>query len=163
MDIAHLKDRLNEKISYLVSFGIVFDRTQKISRIITKARTGLNAAKVMARDRMSQRNMALLFHMLFISQVDYGFRMLTLSNTQLSRHKVMRTILGCTRNTPAFVMYCVLGLCAINERHKLAQFKGYLRVRVYGDNQHPLHEIWTSYQNKTRARHRLDSTSSAYH
>ena len=37
--------------------------------------------KVMSRDRMPQRNMPLFFNMLVISQVDYGFRMLTLSNT----------------------------------------------------------------------------------
>ena len=91
----------------------------------------------------------------------HGFRMLKLSNTQLSRHKGTRTILGCTKNTPASVMWCVLGLRAIKERHKLAQFKDYLRV--CGDHQHPLHKIWTSYQNKTRARHRFDDTSSAYH
>ena len=115
----------------------------------------------MARDRMPQRDMALHFRMLFISQADYGFRMLKLSNTQLSRHKGTRTILGCTKNTPASVMWCVLGLRAIKERHKLAQFKDYLRV--CGDHQHPLHKIWTSYQNKTRARHRFDDTSSVYH
>ena len=133
-----------ENLRYL---GIVFDRTlcgkAHISRIITKARRGLNAVKVMARDRMPQRNLALLFDMLVLSQVDYGFGILTLSNMQLGRLDViqnegMRTILGCTRDTSAAAMRYVLGLPAMKERHKLAQVKAYLKVCA--DPQHPLHE-----------------------
>ena len=110
--------------------GIVFDRTPngnaQISRIITKARRGLNTLKVMSRDRMPQRNMPLFFNMLVISQVDYGFRMLTLSNTQLGRHKCMRTILSYTRNTPASAMWGVFEPRVIKERHKHAQLKDYI-------------------------------------
>lgn len=127
--------------------GIVFDRTLSgkahISRTITKARRGLNAVKVMARDRMPQRNLVLLFEMLVLSQVDYGFGMLTLSNTQLGRLDViqnegMRTILGCTKDTSAAAMRYVLGFPTMKERHKLAQVKAYLKVCA--DPQHPLHE-----------------------
>ena len=134
-----------------------FYRTQKISRIITKARTGINAAKVMARDRMPQRNMALHFRLLFISRFQNAE---TLQHTTQQAQRYTNNS-RLQKNTPASVMWCVLGLRAIKERHKLAQFKDYLRV--CGDHQHPLHKIWTSYQNKTRARHRFDDTSSVYH
>ena len=84
--------------------GIVFDRTPngnaQISRIITKARRGLNTLKVVARDRVPLRKMPLFVDMLVILQVDYGFRMLTLSNT----HSV--DMQGCKRNTPAVVIKC---------------------------------------------------------
>ena len=84
--------------------GIVFDRTlngnTQISRIITKARRCLNTLKVVARDRVPQRKMPLFFDMLVILQVDYGFRMLTLSNT----HSV--DMQGCKRNTPVVVIKC---------------------------------------------------------
>ena len=78
---------------------------------------------------MPQRNMPLFFNMLVISQVGYGFRMLTLSNT----HSV--GIKGYTRNTPANVMWYELWLRAIKERHKVAHFKDY--QRVWGDPQYP--------------------------
>ena len=92
---------------------------------------------------MPQRNLALLFDMLVLSQVDYGFGMLTLSNSQLGRLDViqnegMRTILGCTRDTSAAAMRYVLGLPTMKERHKLAQVKAYLKVCA--DPQHPLHD-----------------------
>ena len=127
--VRQLTIKKEDNLHYL---GVVFDlklnHCAQISRIITKSRRGLNALKVMTRDRMSQRNLPLLFDMLVISQVDYGFGMLTLSNIQLCRHEGMRTIQRCTRNTPVAVMWYVLGLRAIKESHKLAQFKDYLRV-----------------------------------
>ena len=56
---------------------MIFDRTlrgkEHISSIITKARRGFNAVKVMARDVMPQRILVLLFELLVLSQVDYGF------------------------------------------------------------------------------------------
>ena len=104
---------------------------------------------------MPQRNMPLFFNMLVISQVDYGFRMLTLSNTHLVGIK------GYTRKTPASVMWYELWLRAIKERHKVAHFKDY--QRVWGDPQYTPHDTWTSDQDTTHARHRLDDTSSAYY
>ena len=61
--------------------GLIFDRTlsgrEHISRLVMKARKGLNVVKLMARDGMSQRILCLLFDMLVLSQVDYGFGLLT--------------------------------------------------------------------------------------
>ena len=127
--VRQLTIKKEDNLHYL---GVVFDlklnHCAQISRIITKSRRGLNALNVMTRDRMSQRNLPLLFDMLVISQVDYSFGMLTLSNIQLCRHEGMRTIQRCIRNTPLALMWYVLGLRAIKESHKLAQFKDYLRV-----------------------------------
>ena len=47
--------------------------------MVIKARKGLNVIKVMARDEMPQRILCLLFDMLVLSQVDYGFGILKLS------------------------------------------------------------------------------------
>ena len=143
----------NSRRQYLgIFFNSTLNGNAKISRIITKARRGLNTLKVMSIDRMPQRNMPLFFDMLVISQVDYGFRMLTLSNT----HSV--GIKGYTRNTPASVMWYELWLRAIKERHKVAHFKDY--QRVWGDPQYPPHDTWTSDQDTTNARHRYDDQGS---
>ena len=126
--------------------GLIFDRTlsgrEHISRLETKARKGLNAVKLMARDGMPQRILCLLFDMLVLSQVDYGLGLLTLSKTQLARLDViqnegMRAILGCTKDTAAAAMRYVLGLPAMKERHRLAQVKAYLKVCA--DTSNPLH------------------------
>ena len=79
--------------------------------------------------------------MLVLSQVDYGFGLLTLPKTQLQRIDViqnegMKAIL----NTAAAAMRYVLGLPAIKERHKLAHVNTYLKVCA--DTKHPLHEIF---------------------
>ena len=97
----------------------------------------------MARDRIPQRNLALLFDMLMLSQVYYGFEFLTLSNMQLGRLDVIqnegiRTILSCTKGNLAAAMRYVIGLPAMKERHRLAQVKAYLKVCA--DPQHPLHK-----------------------
>ena len=97
----------------------------------------------MARDGMPQRTLVLLFELLVLSQVDYGFGLLTLSKTQIARLDViqnegMRAILGCTRDTSTSAMRYVLGLPCMKERHKLAQVKAYLKVCA--DPQHPLHD-----------------------
>ena len=132
-----------ESLRYL---GIVFDRTlcgrEHITRVITKARRGLNAVKVMARDRMPQRALVLMLDMLVLSQIDYGFGILTLSKTQIKRLEViqnegMRAVLGCTRDTSAAAMRHLLGLPNMEERHKLAQVKAFLKVCA--DPKHPLH------------------------
>ena len=126
--------------------GIVLDRTlcgkEHISRVITKARRGLNAVKVMASDRMPQTALVLMFDMLVISQIEYGFGILTLSSTQIKRLEViqnegMRAVLGCTKDTSAAAMRHVLGLPNMEERHKLAQVKSFLKVCA--DPKHPLH------------------------
>ena len=127
--------------------GLIFDRTlsgrEHISRLVMKARKGLNVVKLMARDGMSQRILCLLFDMLVLSQVDYGFGLLTLSKTQLNRLDViqnegMRAILGCTKDTAAAAMRHGLGYCTMQERHKLAQVKAYLKVCA--DTKNPLHD-----------------------
>ena len=50
-----------------------------------KARKKLNVVKLMARDGMPQRILCLLFDMLVLSKVDYGFGLFTLSKT---RHRI---------------------------------------------------------------------------
>ena len=76
--------RREQLLRYL---GIIFDRTlcgkEHISRIITKARRGLNAVKVMARDGMPQRTLVLLFELQVLPQVYYGFGLLTLPKYKL--------------------------------------------------------------------------------
>ena len=80
--------------------------------------------------------------MLVLSQVDYGFGLLTMSKTQLQRlviqNESMRVILGFTKDTAGAAMRYVLGLPAMKERHKLAQIKAYLKVCA--DTKHPLHD-----------------------
>ena len=98
--------------------------------------------KVMARDRMPQRALVLMLDMLVLSQIDYGFGILTLSKTQIKRLEViqnegMRAVLGCTRDTSAAAMRHLLGLPNMEERHKLAQVKAFLKVCA--DPKHPLH------------------------
>ena len=102
------------------------------AQFLTKARRGLNAVKVMARDIMPQRNLSLLVDMLVLSHVDYVFRILTLSNTQLGRlnaiqNEGMSLILGLTRNMSTAAIRYVLGLPAMRERNKLAQVSESLR------------------------------------
>ena len=57
--------------------GIVFDRSlsgkDHISRVVSKARKGLNALKVMAYMNMPQRILLILYQTLVLSVVDYGF------------------------------------------------------------------------------------------
>ena len=111
--------------------------------MVSKARKGLNALKVMACLSMPQRILFILFQTLVLSVVDYGFGLLTLSKAQLNRLEViqnqgMRTILGCTRDTSCEAMRHMLGLWSMPERHKLAQVKAYLKVSA--DSKHPLHE-----------------------
>ena len=126
--------------------GIVFDRSlsgnEHVSRVVSKARKGLNALKVMACMNMPQRILLILYQTLVLSVVDYGFGLLTLSKTQLERLEViqnqgMRTILGCTRDTSCEAMRHVLDLLSMPERHKKAQVQAYLKVSA--DVNHPLH------------------------
>ena len=132
--------------SFLRCLSLIFDRMLKgrehISRLLMKAIKGLNVVKLMARDRMLQRILCLLFDMFVLSQVYYGFGLLTLSKMQLNRLNViqnegMRAILGCTKDTSAATMRYVLGYCAMQERYKLAQVNAYLKVCA--DTKNPLH------------------------
>ena len=127
--------------------GLIFDRSlsgkDHVTRVISKARKGLNVLKVMACMSMPQRILFLLFQTLVLSVVDYGFGLLTLSKAQLTRlegiqNQAMRIILGCTRDTSCEAMRHMLGLWTMPERHKLAQVKAYLKVSA--DPKHPLHE-----------------------
>ena len=126
--------------------GITFDRSlcgnEHISRVIVKARKGLVALKTVAVARMSQRILVILYQTLILSVIEYGFGLLTLSKTQLSRLEViqneaMRAILGCTRDTSAEAMRYLLDFPTMSERHRLAQVKAFLRVTT--DVNHPLH------------------------
>ena len=92
------------------------------------ARKGFNIVKLMARGGMPQRILCLPFDMLVLSQIDYGFGLLTLSKTQLHRldfiqNEGMRATLGCTKDTAAAAMRHVLGYCTMQEIHKLAHVK----------------------------------------
>ena len=99
--------------------GMVFDRSlsgkDHVSRVVSKARKGLNALKVMDCMSMPQRILLILYRTLVLSVVDYGFGLLTLSKTQLQRLEViqnqgMRTILGCVRAISCEAMRHLLGL-----------------------------------------------------
>ena len=68
----------------------------------------------------------ILFQTLILSVLEYGFRLLTLSKTQLSRlevnqNKAMRAILGCRRDTSAEAMRYLLNFPTMSERHRLAR------------------------------------------
>ena len=69
--------------------GIIFDRAlsgkDHVTRVISKARKGLNALKVIASLSMPQRILFILFQALILSVVDYGLGLLTLSKAQLDR------------------------------------------------------------------------------
>ena len=91
-----------DRVHDLRHLGITFDRSlsgkDHITRIVTKARKGLNALKLMAIRRMPQRILFILYQTLVLSVIDYGFGVLTLSASQLRRldvvqNEAMRTIL----------------------------------------------------------------------
>ena len=146
MPTVSISEQELERVHDLRHLGITFDRSlsgkDHISRIVTKARKGLNALKLMAIRRMPQRILFILYETLVLSVIDYGFGVLTLSASQLRRldvvqNEAMRTILGCTRDTSAEAMRYLLDLPCMEERHKIAQVKAYLRVS--SDPQNPLH------------------------
>ena len=92
---------------------------------------------------MPQRILVILFQALVVSVMEYGLGLLTLSKSQVQRLDViqnegMRAILGCTKDTSAEAMRCLLDLPTESERHKLAQVKAYLKVA--SDKKHPLHD-----------------------
>ena len=92
---------------------------------------------------MHQRVLLILYQTLILSVVNYGFSLLTLSETQLQRLEViqnqgMRNILGCTRDTLCEALRHRLGLLSMPERSKKAQVQAYLKVS--GDFKHPYHE-----------------------
>ena len=76
-----------DRVHNLRHLGITFDRSlsgkDHITRIVTKARKGLNALKLMAIRRMPERILFILYQTLVLSVIDYGFGMLTLSASQL--------------------------------------------------------------------------------
>ena len=127
--------------------GVTFDRSlcgsEHITRIVGKARKGLNALKTMAIARMSQKILVILYQTLILSVVEYGLGLLTLSTAQINRLEViqnqaMRVILGCTKDTSADAMRYLLGYPTMAERHQMAQVKAFLKVTA--DPSHPLHE-----------------------
>ena len=58
-------------------------------------------------------------------------------NIILIQNEGTRAILWYNKDTAAAAMRFVLGMPAMNERHKLAQVKAYLKVCA--DTKHPLH------------------------
>ena len=108
-----------ERGTELKYLGITFDRTLSfgthVDNTITKARKGPSAVKVMASAMMPQRILFLMMQLVVLSVIDYGLGLLTLSNTQLERleriqNEAMRTVLGCTRDTPIACLRHILGL-----------------------------------------------------
>ena len=74
---------------------------------------------------MLLRPSGLLFHMLVLSQVDYGFGILTLSKTQLLdviQNEGIKAIVA-QKDTAAAAMRYVPGYPAMQERHRLAHIK----------------------------------------
>ncbi len=93
-----------------------------VTHIVNRARKGLLAVKTMARAKMPQHILPVLFKSLVLSVIDYGLGLLTLSATQLQRLDViqnegMRSILGCTRDTSAEAMRYLLDLPPMRNRH----------------------------------------------
>ena len=125
--------------------GVTFYRSlcgnEHISRTIVKTRKGFVALKTIAGARMTQKILCILFQTLILS-VNYGYGLMTLSEAQLERLKViqseaMRAILGCTRDTSAEAMRYLLGVLTMAERLRIAQVKAFLRMAA--DEFHPLH------------------------
>ena len=109
MPTVSIGDQELERVHSLHQLGITLSGKDHITRLVTKARKGLNALKMMAIRRMPQRILFILYQTLVLSVIDYGFGLLTLSATQLRRLEVvqnegMRTVLGCTRDTSAEAM-----------------------------------------------------------
>ena len=110
MPTVTIEDKQLNREHSLKYLGITFDRSlsgkDHITRVVSRARKGLNAIKTMARAKMCQRILVILFQTLVLSVVEYGFGLLTLSDSQLQRLEViqnegMRAIHGCTRDTSA--------------------------------------------------------------
>ena len=147
MPTVSVEGQVLQRDASLKYLGITFDRSlsgnEHITRVVSRARKGLAAVKMMAFANMPQRILFTLFQSLVLSVIDYGFGLLTLSSSQLQRLDViqnegMRTILGCTRATATDAMRHLLDLPSMAERHRLAQVKAYLTVCT--DTEHPLHE-----------------------
>ena len=115
--------------------GVTFYRSlcgnEHISRTIVKTRKGFVALKTIAGARMTQRILCILFQTLILSVINYGFGLMTLSEAQLERLKMiqnedMRAILCCTRDTSAEAMRYLLGVLTMVERLRIAQVKASL-------------------------------------
>ena len=135
-----------ERGTELKYLGITFDRSlsfgQHVENTISRAKKGITAVKVMANALMPQRTLFLMMQLVVMSVVDYGLGLLTLSKTQVGKlervqNEAMRTVLGCTRDTPIACMRHILGLPSIDVRHRLAQARMYLKVME--TEGHPLH------------------------
>ena len=83
MPTMSIGDQELERVHSLRQLGITLDRSlsgkDHITRLVTKARKGLNALKMMAIRRMPQRILFILYQTLVLSVIDYGFGLLTLS------------------------------------------------------------------------------------
>ncbi len=87
----------------------------------------------MASAQMPQRVLLILHKALVLSVIDYGFGLLTLSTAQLKRletiqNEEMRSILGCSKDTPVEAMRYILELPPMEDRHKLAWLRSRLTL-----------------------------------
>ena len=135
-----------ERETELKYLGITFDRSlsfgKHVENTVCRARKGIGALKVMANAMMPQKFLFIMMRLVVLSVMDYGLGLLTLSKTQIEKlervqNEAMRTVLGCTRDTPIACLRHILGLPSIATRHKVAQAKMYLRVMEMDG--HPLH------------------------
>ena len=127
--------------------GVRLDRSlsfrDHVDYVITKARKGLSAMRVMAAANIEQRLLILLFQGLVLSPIEYALAILTVSPTQIGRlekvqNEAMRIILGCTRDTSCVAMRYLLDFPTMNHRIKIWRARAYLKISA--DKQHPLHE-----------------------
>ena len=131
-------------MSYL---GVKFDRSLSfnahVDHVISKARKGLTALRVMAAANVEQRLLTLLFHALVLSPIQYAAAILTVSPTQIARlekvqNAAMRIILGCTKDTSCVAMRYLLDFPTMNHRIKIWRTASYLKISA--DNTHPLRQ-----------------------
>ena len=131
-------------MSYL---GVKCDRSLSfnahVDHVVSKARKGLTALRVMAAANIEQRLLTLLFHALVLSPIQYAAAILTVSPTQIARlervqNEAMRIILGCTRDTSCVAMRYLLDFPTTNHRIKLWRATSYLKIST--DNKHPLRQ-----------------------
>lgn len=103
-----------------------------------------------------------LYNQLFLSVIDYGLGGLILSDSKCERlehihNEEMRTILGCTGDTPITMIKYMLRLLSIRSRHRMAQVKTY--ICVVGDGHHSLLGNFNDAKGKRSKRKFLDGTS----
>ena len=76
-------------VHVLLYLGLLFDRAlswaEHTTKTITKARKGHLAMRTVALSGVSQRILMILYQTLVLLVIDYGFGLMTLRDTQLTR------------------------------------------------------------------------------